>query len=75
MQTLSIREMRNALGHLDTLPHASGELIITKHGEEIARILPIRGKLSRPRHEELHRLTKKLSTSSGKLIRESRDER
>lgn len=75
MQTLSIREIRNALGHLDALLNASGELIITKHGEAIARILPIRGKLSRPRHEDLQRLTRKLSTSSEKLIRESRDER
>ena len=59
MQTLNIRDMRNALGHLETLVNASGELIITRHGEAIARVLPIQG----------------LSTSSEKILRDMRDER
>ena len=75
MQTLSIRDMRNALGHLDTLVNEAGELIITRHGEAIARVLPIHGKLSRPTHDELHRLTKKLSTPSEKILRDMRDDR
>ena len=75
MQTLNIRDMRNALGHLETLVNASGELIITRHGEAIARVLPIQGKRSRPTHKELHALTKKLSTSSEKILRDMRDER
>lgn len=75
MQTLSIREIRGALGHLDTLLHSSGEIIITKHGEAIARILPMQGKHLRPSHEELHRLTEKLSTPSEKILREERDDR
>ncbi len=75
MQTLNIREIRNAIGHLETLLSAAGEIIITKHGNAIARILPIQGKLQRPTHEDLHCLTKKLSVSSEKLVRDSRDER
>jgi len=75
MQTLNIREMRHALGQLDTLVNASGELVITRHGKPIARILPIQGKCSRPTHEELHRLTKNLALSSEKIVRDMRDER
>lgn len=75
MQKLSIREMRNALGHLDTLVNAAGELVVTRHGEAIARILPIHGNRARPTHEELHKLTKKSSISSEKMLREFRDER
>lgn len=75
MQTLSIREVRTALGNLEALLTKTGEIVITKHGEAIARILPMQGKLLRPRHEELHRLTKKLPIPSEKLIRDERDER
>jgi antitoxin (DNA-binding transcriptional repressor) of toxin-antitoxin stability system len=75
MPTLNIREARNALGHLEELLTTSGELIITKHGNAIARILPVQGKLQRPSHEDLHCLTPKLSVSSEKLVRDSRDER
>lgn len=75
MQTISIRDIRNALGHLDTLLNEAGELIITRHGEAIARILPIEGKRSRPTHQELQRLTKELSVSSEKMIRGMRNER
>lgn len=75
MQTLNIREVRGVLGHLETLLDVSGEIIITKRGEAIARIIPIQGKQKRPAHEELHRLTKKLKTPSEKLLRDLRDER
>jgi len=75
MQTLNIREMRNALGHLDTLVNEAGELIITRHGKAIARVLPVQGKGSRPTHEELRHLTKSLPVSSKKIIRDMRDER
>ncbi|CAN5288452.1 hypothetical protein BH10PSE19_BH10PSE19_05870 [soil metagenome] len=75
MQTLSIRDMRSALSSLDTLLDASGEILITRHGEPIARLLPIREKRSRPTHEDLHCLMQTLSIPSENIIREARDER
>jgi antitoxin (DNA-binding transcriptional repressor) of toxin-antitoxin stability system len=75
MQTLSIREVRGALGRLDELLDATNEIIVTKHGEAIARIIPMKGKHMRPTHEELHGLTKKLIVPSEKLLRDERDER
>ena len=50
MRTLSIREMRNQLGNLVALVAEDHELIVTRHNRLIARILPIREKLSRPNH-------------------------
>ncbi len=44
MRTLSIREMRNQLGKLDTIISKERELIITKHNKPVARILPIKEK-------------------------------
>ena len=55
--------------------YLNGELIITRHGVAIARVLPIHGKRSRPTHKELQRLTKDLSVPSEKIIRGIRDER
>jgi antitoxin (DNA-binding transcriptional repressor) of toxin-antitoxin stability system len=75
MQTLSIREVRGALGHLDKLLSTTNEIIVTKHGEAIARIIPMKEKHIRPTHEELHSLTKKLVVPSEKLLRDERDER
>jgi antitoxin (DNA-binding transcriptional repressor) of toxin-antitoxin stability system len=68
MQTLSIRDLRKVLDHLDALVNTSGEIVITRHGEAIARLLPIKGKRFRPSHEELHRLTEKLSYPSEKIV-------
>ena len=75
MKKLSIREMRNVLGQIDTLVNAAGELIITRHGKAIARVLPMFGQHQRPDHHELHQLTKPLTHPSEKIIREDRDER
>jgi len=74
VKTISIRDMRNVLGHLDSLINTAGELIVTRHGQAIARILPIEGKRTRPTHADLHRLTSKLSTSSEETLRNMRDE-
>ena len=75
MQILSIREVREALGRLEDLLGTTNEIIVTKHGEPIAGIIPMKGKRVRPTHDELHSLTKKLSVSSEKLLRDERDER
>jgi antitoxin (DNA-binding transcriptional repressor) of toxin-antitoxin stability system len=75
MKKLSIREMRNVLGQIDSLVNAAGELVITRHGEAIARVLPMQGKHERPTHRELHQLTGQLVTPSEKLIRDERDAR
>ena len=50
---ISIREMRNQLGKLDTLIAEEHELIITRHNKPVARVLPIEGEKSRPNHKSL----------------------
>ena len=75
MQQLSIREMRSSLGQLDHLLEDAGELIITRHGKAIARILPVCRQKKRPSHSDLRRSMPYLSTPSTDLIRRDRDER
>jgi antitoxin (DNA-binding transcriptional repressor) of toxin-antitoxin stability system len=75
MKALSIREMRAALGNLDQLIQAEGELLITRQGKPIARVLPIRGSRPKPSHADLRATMPYLETPSEQLIRADRDER
>ncbi len=75
MKTLSVREMRANIGRLDELVGEAGELIISRRGQPIARVLPVTGQRERPDHADLRRLTTRLKTASAELIRAERDER
>lgn len=74
MKTLSIREMRASLGRLDELVDREGELIITRHGQAVARVVPVETRRKISSRDELRRSMPKLS-SSVDLIREDRDGR
>ena len=75
MKELSVREMRASIGRLDELVEEAGELIISRRGRPIARVLPVTGTRQRPDHAELRQRTATLTTSSADLIRAERDER
>lgn len=75
MHHLSVREMRAAIGQLDHLVDESGELIITRRGKAIARILPVDRRRRRPSHSDLRARMPHLEIDSGALIRDERDER
>lgn len=75
MQELNVREMRDAIGRLDTLVEDAGELIVTRRGKAIARILPATRRKPRPDHADLRARMPRLDTPSEVLIRQERDER
>ncbi|MBL4774624.1 MAG: type II toxin-antitoxin system Phd/YefM family antitoxin [Mariprofundus sp.] len=75
MKAISIRDMRSELGHLDQLIESEGEVIVTKRGKPIARLLPVQGSRRMPDHASLRAQMPKLSISSARLVREDRDER
>ncbi len=74
MKTLSIREMRQALGRLDQILEEEHELVIARRGRSIARVLPIRPVRRMPSHADLRSEMSELSDSA-QLIREDRDAR
>jgi antitoxin (DNA-binding transcriptional repressor) of toxin-antitoxin stability system len=74
MKTLSIREMRGALGQLDQLIDQEGELIVTRRGQAIARVLPLKPQRAMPSHAEHRNRLPRLSPSA-ELVREDRDAR
>jgi antitoxin (DNA-binding transcriptional repressor) of toxin-antitoxin stability system len=75
MRELSIREMRTELGRLSQLLESEEELVITKHGHPIARILPLGSRRKRPSHADLREKMPCLATGSEVYVRADRDER
>lgn len=72
MVTLNVRQVRASIGHLDELVEREGEVLVTRHGEPIARIVSIRAKQKRPSHANL-RNSMPPQTSASELIRQERD--
>jgi len=75
MKQLTIREARQALSHLDRLLAVEGELTITRRGELIARIFPVRQNRPIPSHRDLRESMPRMRKGSEKLIRQDRNGR
>ena len=75
MREISIREMRENLAHLDELVRTEGEILVTRRGLPIARLLPLAGSRAKPGHDDLRSAMRRLETPSEMLVREDRDQR
>ena len=75
MRNLSIREIRKELAQLDDLVTREGEIVVTRRGQPIARLLPLRSKRRMPSHADLRASMPRLKKGSEKHIRAERDER
>jgi prevent-host-death family protein len=75
MRSVSIREMRMALPRLEQLLEEEGEIVITRHGRPVARVLPTVAGSGIPSRAELRSKMHRLEVGSEVLIREDRDAR
>ena len=75
MRTLSVREIRGQLPRLEHLLNGTGELLITRRGKPIARLLPVGGARRRPSHADLRADMPRLRTGSEAAVRADRDAR
>jgi prevent-host-death family protein len=75
MITLTIREMRAALTHLDKILATEGEVLVTKRGRPLARLVPVRPAGSMPSHADLRARMPRLTVPSEVLVRQDRDGR
>ena len=76
MRTITIREAREGLSHPDQLFADTDEVIVTRRGEPIARILPLAPAKPKFRSLAAFRATMPFQEVPGEvLIREDRDAR
>ena len=75
MRSLSVREMRTALPDLERVLREEGEVVITKRGKPIARLLPVPSTRTIPSHADFRATMPRLEVGSEHYIRADRDER
>ena len=76
MKTVTIREAREGLSHPEQLFAADDEVVVMRHGEPVARILPV----GKPRHKirslaAFRASQKPLTPPLSQTISEDREER
>jgi antitoxin (DNA-binding transcriptional repressor) of toxin-antitoxin stability system len=74
MTKMTVRQVRSALPHIEEVVANEGEIVITRRGRAVARMLPVQGIPRLPSLAGLRARTP-LLTSSALLIREDRDAR
>ena len=75
MRTLSVREARQALSHLDRLLMQEDEVVITRHGKPVARLVRVQPRRSIPSHRSLRESMPRMRKGSETLVREDREAR
>jgi antitoxin (DNA-binding transcriptional repressor) of toxin-antitoxin stability system len=75
MKKLTIREARQSLSHLDQLLAIEEEVMITRRGEPIAKVVQVGRKRLIPSHRDLREGMKRIHKGSESVLRKDRDER
>jgi prevent-host-death family protein len=75
MKTLTIRELREKLTQIERLVSEQGEILITRRGRPVAKILPLGPRRLLRSRSALRQMMPVMNTPSEKLIRAERDER
>jgi antitoxin (DNA-binding transcriptional repressor) of toxin-antitoxin stability system len=75
MKKLTIREARQSLSHLDRLLAVEEEVMITRRGEPIAKVVQVGRKRPIPSHRDLREGMKRIHKGSETILRKDRNER
>lgn len=75
MKQVSVREIRSVLTRLDEVLATEGELVITRHGKPIARVLPPSADAPVPSHADFRKTMPPLTVGSEAHVRADRDGR
>ena len=74
MKQMTIRETRAAIGRIDELVEAHGEIVVTRHGRPLARIVTMQPHhRAVPSNEELRASLPFMERASEHLVRDDRD--
>jgi len=72
MREMSIRELRGALSSLDEIVERDGELLVTRHGKPVARVVPLKPARQVPSHADLRGGMPRMVVPSEELVRADR---
>lgn len=75
MKTFNIRQVRAALSRLEKIVSEEGEILVTRRGRVVARLLPVRRGEAVPSHADLRGKMKRLKVGSEVYVRRDRDGR
>jgi len=75
MKKLSIREARQSLSHLDRLLAVEEEVMITRRGDPIAKVVQVGRKRPIPSHRDLREGMLRIRKGSEAVLRKDRDEK
>ena len=75
MKSLTIREARQSLTHLDRLLEAEGELTITRRGKPVAHVTSVGRKREMPSRKSLRESMPRMKQGRERLVREDRHDR
>jgi len=73
MLELSIRQLRGSLATIEQLVDREGEIVITRHGRPLAKVISLTGTRNVPSHADLRASMPYLEISSEDMIRAERD--
>lgn len=73
MREMSIRELRDSLSSIDEIAERDGEVMVTRHGKPVARIVALSPGRSAPSHAGLRAGMPRMTVPSEEVIRADRD--
>jgi len=72
VREMSIRELRAHLSTIDDVVEREGEVVVTRHGRAVAKVVPVRPRSEAPSHADLRAAMPPMQRPSEELIREDR---
>jgi antitoxin (DNA-binding transcriptional repressor) of toxin-antitoxin stability system len=73
MRSLSIRELREALPSIAQMVESEGEVLLTRHGRPLVKLVPLQAARSAPSHADLRAGMPRMTVSSEQLVRDDRE--
>ncbi len=73
MRTMSIRELRKSLSSISEIVEKDGEVLVTRHGRALVRLVPLNPSRSAPTHADLRAGMPRMPISSEDLVRSDRE--
>ena len=73
MRSLSIRELREALPSIAQMVESEGEVLLTRHGRPLVKLVRLQPALTAPSHADLRATMPRMTVSSDELVRADRE--